>query len=173
MSYFVEVAPSDFTTAPFERIGNQWMLIAAEMNGRVNAMTASWGGLGVMWHRNVAFIVIRPHRFTRELVDGSSSFSLNFFASSHKEMLAYFGSVSGRDEDKIGKYNLKVERDAGAPYFAESDSVLLCRKLYAHPYAAEFFIDRDIDGDCYPEKDYHIMYIGEVKRILARKQAGK
>ena len=38
-------------------IGKEWLLVTAEKDGKANTMTASWGGVGVMWGRNVAFIV--------------------------------------------------------------------------------------------------------------------
>ena len=31
---------------PFQRIGQDWMLISAEREGKVNTMTASWGMMG-------------------------------------------------------------------------------------------------------------------------------
>ena len=40
----------------FEMIGKEWLLVAAEKDGKVNAMTASWGGLGIMWGKEVAFV---------------------------------------------------------------------------------------------------------------------
>ncbi|MDR1518990.1 MAG: flavin reductase [Planctomycetota bacterium] len=168
MTAFREIQPTDFTINPFERIGKEWMLIAAARDGAVNAMTAAWGGFGVMWRRNAAFMVIRPQRFTKEFVDAAPVFSLNFLGPERRETLDYFGSVSGRDEDKIGKSGLAVDFSDQAPYFAEAKLAVICRKLYAQPYKGEFFIDPRPERDCYPQKDYHTLYVGEVIRILAR-----
>lgn len=168
MSEFREIAAEAFDASPFRRIGKDWMLIAAERGGKVNAMTASWGGMGVMWNKNVAFIVIRPQRYTKEFVDGSGMFSLNFLDGSRRADLNYFGSTSGRDEDKIAKTGLTVERADGASYFGEADTVFLCRKLYAQPYREECFLDQAIVGEMYPKKDFHTLYVGEVIRILVK-----
>ncbi len=168
MSDLRQIQPDEFKISPFHLIGQEWMLIAAEREGKTNAMTASWGGLGVMWGRNVAFIVIRPQRFTKEFVDNSATFSLNFFDPSYKEALGYFGKVSGRDEDKIGKTGLTVEHADNAPYFAQAKAAIICRKLYAQPYKPEFFVDSEPDGTWYPDKDYHTLYLGEVLRIMSR-----
>ena len=65
------------------------MLITAEKDGKANTMTAGWGGLGVMWGKDVAFIVIRESRFTKEFVDGSEHFSLTFFGEGYKKELGY------------------------------------------------------------------------------------
>lgn len=167
-----EVSPRDWKISPFELIGKEWMLIAAEKDGVVNAMTASWGGFGHMWRLNAAFIVIRPQRFTREFVDAADFFSLNFLGPGRRETLNYFGTVSGRDENKIAKSGLKVESSGPAPYFAEAGAAVICRKIYAQPYDGRFFIDRAPERECYPNKDYHTLYVGEVVRILARDGGG-
>ena len=93
-----------FQDNPFKLIGKDWMLISAEKDNNVNTMTASWGGVGVMWGKNVAYIVIRDSRYTKEFIDGSDTFSLSFFDSDDvkiRESLSYLGSVSGRNENKI------------------------------------------------------------------------
>ena len=44
--------------------------------------------------------------------------------------------------------------------------MLVCRKLYADDIKPEKFLDDPIDARCYPEKDYHTMYIAEVEHAL-------
>lgn len=168
MPDFVDIAPSDFKISPFQWIGKEWMLIAAEKDGRTNAMTASWGGLGVMWGKPAAFAVIRPQRFTKEFVDASDIFSLNFFAPEHHAALEYMGSHSGRDGDKNAAAGLTVAHADGAPHFAEAKAVVVCRKKYAQPWNGEFFTDAEPDKTWYPNKDYHTFYVGEVIRIMAK-----
>ena len=104
MSEYAIVAPEDFDQSVFRLIGKEWMLVTAKnQEGKVNTMTASWGGLGVMWGKNVAVTVLRPQRYTKEFIDQSESFTLSFYDDTFKKDLSYLGSVSGRDEDKIAK----------------------------------------------------------------------
>lgn len=169
MKNFKEIKAEEINENTFEIIGKKWMLITAEKSsGEVNTMTASWGGLGVLWRKNVAFIFIRPQRFTKEFVDGAERFSLTFFDESYRKQLGYLGTVSGRDENKIGKANLTVEYEEGVPVFKEAETVIICRKLYAQPLEEKFFIDKDSDKECYPDKDYHIMYVGEIEKVLVK-----
>ncbi|MES9144000.1 hypothetical protein ABEP44_12785, partial [Cutibacterium acnes] len=63
MKNFIEIKPEELNQSPFKLIGSDWTLITAEKEGKANTMTASWGGLGVMWGKNVAYIVIRPQRY--------------------------------------------------------------------------------------------------------------
>jgi flavin reductase (DIM6/NTAB) family NADH-FMN oxidoreductase RutF len=168
MNSFKGIRPEELNKSPFQLIGTDWMLITAEKDNRVNTMTASWGGLGVMWNKNVAYIVIRPHRFTREFVDGSDTFSLTFFDKSFKKDLGYLGTVSGRDEDKISKSNLTIKHTDNTPYFEEANCVIICKKLYAQDFNPECFIAKEIDVENYPEKDYHRLYIAEVTKVLIK-----
>lgn len=170
MSNLEEVKAKNFTCNPFHSIGKEWMLITAEKAGKANTMTASWGGLGVMWHYDVAYIFIRESRFTKEFVDDSDTFSLSFLdPKKYRKEQNYLGTVSGRDEDKITKSGLTLEHDEGIPYFAESDMVMLCRKLSKHPLSQEGMLDETILPKCYPDGNYHDMYVGEIKKILQKK----
>lgn len=168
MTMFNEIKPEEFNYSPFKLIGEDWMLITAEKDGKVNTMTASWGGLGVMWNKNVAYIVIRPQRYTKEFVDSADSFSLTFFDNSFREILSYLGTKSGRDEDKIKKSNLTVVHDNNIPYFEEASIAIFCKKLFAQEYKPESFIDQEVNKKCYPNSDHHTLYIGEVTKILVR-----
>jgi len=168
MSKFSEIKPENFEQSPFKLIGKDWMLITAEKDDKLNTMTASWGGFGVMWGKDVAFIVIRPQRYTKEFVDGSDTFSLTFFDSSFKKQLGYLGSVSGRDEDKIEKTNLTVLHTDDVPYFEEAKIAILCKKLYAQEYKPECFIAQELNAEWYPEVDHHTLYIAEITKILIK-----
>ena len=168
MSNFKEIKPEELNKSAFQLIGNDWMLIAAEKDNKVNAMTASWGGFGVMWGKNVVYIVLRPQRYTKEFVDNSNTFSISFLGSEYKKLLSYFGSVSGRDEDKIEKSKLTVNHLEDTPYFEQGNIVLICKKLYAQEFKPECFIQTDLDEKWYSEKDYHTMYVAEIEKTLVK-----
>lgn len=164
---FRSVKPEELSVNPFQAIGKEWMLITAEKDGFVNPMTASWGGLGIMWNEPVATCYIRPQRYTRELVDDAEYFALCFFGEGHREELALCGRVSGRDADKVAQTGLTVLSDKAAPYFAEASMVLICRKLYRQEMKPECCIDPSIASH-YPTNDYHVMYLGKVEEALVR-----
>ena len=52
-----------------ELIGREWMLVTASSPEKFNTMTASWGGAGFLWNRPVAFVFVRPERYTYEFMD--------------------------------------------------------------------------------------------------------
>ena len=168
MNGYKELLPSELESNVFKLIGKDWMLISAQKDGKTNTMTASWGGLGVMWGKNVAFVVIRPQRYTKEFVDNSEGFSLTFFDEKYKKTLSYLGTVSGRDEDKISKSCFNVVIEKNIPFFEEARVVMFCKKLYAQDFEESCFIDKKITGQWYPEEDYHTLYIAGIEKILLK-----
>lgn len=147
-----EIKHENFQENAFEMIGKDWLLITAEKDGKVNTMTASWGGVGVLWNKKVAYIFIRPQRYTKEFVDFSDRLSVCVLPNSYRKELSYLGNVSGKDEDKISNANLKVQKYEDVPYFDEARLTLICRKLYAQDLKEECFIEKDIIDKWYPQK---------------------
>lgn len=168
MNQFKEIPALELQANPFQLIGNEWMLVTAEKEQKVNTMTASWGGLGIMWGKNVAFVVIRPQRYTKEFIDASETFSLSFFSNEYKKTLGYLGAVSGRTEEKISKSGLTVTYHNETPYFDEANKVIICKKLFAQPFEENSFFDAKILKDAYSEKDFHTLYIAEITNVLIR-----
>ena len=168
MSDWKEINIENLEKSACRLIGKDWMLITAAKGEKVNTMTASWGGLGVMWGKNVAYIVVRPQRYTKEFIDGSEKLSLTFYGNDKKEMLTYLGTVSGRDEDKISKAGLTVKYDCETPYFEEAEMVMEVKKLYAQEFSPECMLDDSIDEKWYAAKDYHTMYICEIEKVMVK-----
>ena len=166
---FRSVDAKELSLNPFAAVGDEWMLITAGTKENCNTMTASWGGLGVLWYKNVATIYIRPQRYTKKFVDEQEYFTLTFFGDDHRDALALCGSKSGRDMDKIAACGFTVaEAACGAPYFEEARLVLVCRKLYEDTLKPERFLDPACDAACYPNRDHHTFYIAEIVEALER-----
>jgi len=162
---FQETKPELLNDNTFKLIGKDWMLITAGAPDAFNTMTASWGGLGVLWERQVAFCFIRPTRYTYGFVERAEHFTLSFFGEQHRKALQFCGTHSGRDTDKVAKAGLTAVQDDGFTYFDEARLVLGCRKIYFQDIRPEQFLERSIN-DMYPQKDYHRMYVGEIKKCL-------
>ena len=154
---------------PFTLIGKEWMLVTAgnEQSG-CNTMTASWGHLGCLWGNNdpTAVIYLRPSRYTKEFVDREPYFTLCVMDKSFKKQMAYLGSVSGRDEDKIAKTGLTPVYADGSVYFAEAKLVFVCKKIYQAELQESGILYQDIIDKNYPLRDYHTMYVGKIEKIL-------
>lgn len=165
---FQEIAPQELKENACKLIGKNWMLVTAGNREKANTMTASWGGLGEMWNKPVAFVVIRPQRFTKEFVDAQDTMSLTFYPENYRKQLSYLGTVSGRDEDKIGKAGLTLQFADETPYFEEADIVMVVKKLYQDKYKPECFKDPQMSNIWYPNNDFHDLYICEIQKVMVR-----
>ncbi|MDF9824660.1 flavin reductase (DIM6/NTAB) family NADH-FMN oxidoreductase RutF [Breznakia sp. PF5-3] len=155
----------DIKTNVFEMFNKDWCLIAANKGNHFNMMTASWGGLGILWNRPVATIYIRPQRYTKEFVDDSDYFTISFFDQTHRDMLNVMGSKSGRDINKENYGGLHGRVQDGFVCFDEALLTVKCRKIYQDSIKPEKFLDETI-GKHYPLEDYHDMYIGEIVEVI-------
>ena len=131
MSTFKEISPFEIAQNPFSLIGKDWALVTAKNGDGCNTMTASWGGVGIMWNKPVTFAFIRPQRFTFGLLENEEYFSMSFYPEEYRKALTFCGTKSGRDVDKVKECGFTPNYSEKAPYFEEAKLVLICRKLYA------------------------------------------
>ena len=147
MADFIEIRPNELTDNPFELIGKDWALVTAKNGDGCNTMTASWGGVGIMWNKPVAFTFIRPQRFTFGLMENENYYTLSFFDESYRKQLQFCGTKSGtyvyvngeevgygEDSKSLHRYNitkylkpgendlrLKIFRYTSASYLEDQD----------------------------------------------------
>ena len=154
----------------FEAIGKEWMLVTAGTKDGFNTMTASWGGIGWLWNNPVAFIFIRPERFTYEFVEKSDFLTLSFLGEENKKIHAVCGSKSGREVDKVKETGLKpLFTDQGNVLFEQARLSLECKKLYANTIKESCFLDKKLIEKWYggAHGGFHKMYVAEIVNIWA------
>lgn len=166
-----EINVSELRDNMVEAIGKEWMLVTAGTADKFNTMTASWGGMGVLWGKTVAFVFIRPERYTYEFIEKCDTLTLSFLGEENKGIHKICGSKSGRDTDKIAATGLKpFVTENGNIGFEQGRLILECRKLYSDDIKADNFIDKSLVGRWYGEGhgNFHKMYVLEVEHILVR-----
>ena len=169
MNDFKEINPAEINDNVIKLIGSDWMLITAGDHVRQNCMTASWGGVGVMWNYPVAVAVIRPQRFTYEFTEREERMTPSFLSEEYRKSLSYCGTHSGRDEDKIANAGLSVaSTESDTPAIAQAKLVLECKKLYVTDLKAENFLDETIMERWYPEKDFQRAYIMQIEKAYIK-----
>ena len=158
--------------SPFELEGNimrslgtEWMLITAGTKEKYNTMTASWGGMGILWNRSVVFVFVRPQRYTYEFLENCDYFSLSFYGKEWTRALKFCGTNSGRDVNKAKVTGLIPVFDEKAPYFAQAKTVVICKKLYSQDMQESSILDEDL-RQYYHGDDFHRVYVGEMTRVL-------
>lgn len=168
-----EISYQELQLNPMTMIDSTWWLITAgnETDG-YNTMTASWGHLGSVWGHGAesasAVIYIRPQRFTKQFVDREERFTLSVMSGEHQKALAYLGSRSGRDEDKLAAVGMKPLFLDGTTAIEGAEIVFVCKKLYSAPLIEEGFTEKELVERCYPERDFHTMFVGRIEKVYVR-----
>ena len=137
------INPNEIKDNVIELIGKEWMLVSAGDKEKFNMMTASWGGVGVLWNRPVVFAFIRPERYTREFIDARNEFTITFLGPEHRKAHSICGSKSGREIDKVEA---------------------TCKVVYKSEIEEAKFLDPTVFPRWYDEKNgnAHIVYIAEI-----------
>jgi len=168
-SHFEQIDPVSIQDNPFKLIGKDWMLVTSGNMDKFNTMTASWGGLGILWNKKVCFVFIRPTRYTYEFMEQNDNFTLSFFSEDYRKALSFCGTHSGRDVDKVAATGLTpVSGSQNTVYFEEAKLVLECKKLYYQDIDPANFLDQNIEKN-YAERDYHRVYVGEIIGCYVKK----
>lgn len=152
---------------PFTAIGKEWFLLTAGDINSFNTMTASWGGVGVMWGKNVITTVVRSNRNTFNYLNNGDTFTISFYPNECKDILNYCGSHSGRDVDKVAETGLKpIQLDDGVA-FEQSKLVFVCKKLYAQELDTKNFIDTSCTKWYSDTNPIHTAFVGEIVAVYS------
>ncbi len=162
-----EISLDKFEFSPFNKIAKDWMLVSAGTPESCSTLTASWGGVGVLWGKNVVFSFIRPQRHTLEFIDQEDYFSITFLKDGYRDALNYCGSHSGGENQKITEAGLHLAEFKEAPIFKEASLTFICKKLYRQPLEPKYLLDQTLDERWYPNKDYHNMFVGEIVHVFS------
>lgn len=162
-----KIDPKELAENPIKLIGEEWMLVSSGPKEKFNSMTASWGGIGFLWNKPVAFVFIRPERYTFEFTEQNEFLTLSFFAPEYKKALGVFGSKSGRDTDKVAETGLTPYfTELGNPAYREARIVMECRKMYSEMLSEGSFTDKTPLEKWYgPDNGLHKMYVVEIVNL--------
>ncbi|MFN2313625.1 MAG: flavin reductase family protein [Bacteroidales bacterium] len=163
---YSQIDPTEIDDNLIRLIASDWMLVTAGTSEKFNTMTANWGGMGYLWKRPVAFVFVRPERYTYGFTESSAGFTLTFFDEKYREALNLCGTKSGRDCDKVAEAGLTPYfTENGYPAFTQAKLVFECRKLYATMLTRDAFTDdRPLREHYNTTGGLHKLYIAEIEK---------
>ena len=167
MSKFNQIDVKSIKDNPFSLIGDEWMLITSGAPENFNTMTASWGGVGILWKKNVCFIFVRKSRYTYEFIEKNDTLTLSFFPEEYRNALAFCGSHSGRDVDKCKQTGLVPVNLDGDVTFEQARLVLKCKKMYYNDIEQGSFLSPEIAIN-YSDGDFHRVYYCEITHAFEK-----
>lgn len=150
------------------------VLLTTKHNGKVNTMTIGWGTIGVEWGKPIFIAYVRESRYTKQLLDATGEFTVNIpYGNADGKILAFCGTRSGREVDKIVELGLTLEEpeSIAVPGIREFPLTLECKVLYQQDQVLSG-IPKSIQTRYYPQtipssdpgknRDCHTAYYAEI-----------
>jgi len=146
------------------------LLVSADSQGKPNVMAIGWGLIGPCWGKPLFLVAVRPSRYTNGLIKARGEFTVNVMPKAMAETVAYCGEVSGRDHDKFADKGLTpvAGRTVEVPTIGEAVISYECRVMHSNQVIPEA-LAAEIRSSVYPRGDYHTIFFGEIRAVLAEK----
>lgn len=152
--------------------GDGLYLVTKGKDGPVNAMTIGWGLVGTMWSKPFFIVAVRLSRHTYKLMEESDSFTVCLPSKGMAEALDFCGTKSGRDYDKFKELGLTAKKgiQVEAPYIEDCPVHYECKIAFKTP-VKQGALPEEIEEDVYPNRNYHVLYYGQILGVHATKDA--
>jgi len=138
--------------------------LTTKHKGKVNTMTIAWGGVSFVWYKPVFIAYVRYSRDTYQMLENHQEFTVSIpLSKDMKKELAYAGTKSGRDTNKIEDLglNLRKGQKVSVPIIRDCDLHYECKVVYKQAMEPGNIPD-DVKSTYYKSNDYHVIYYGEI-----------
>lgn len=142
------------------------LLVVPDVRREANVMTIGWATFGRIWGQPMCVVLVRPSRYTFDLINRAGVFTVNRMPPGFEEAIRRCGNVSGRDIDKVTEQGWTMQGGVTqpAPYIAEAALHLECRTVFTTQVTPE--LDSNLVAECYPRDDFHTIYFGQVTGVF-------
>ncbi len=162
-----------FAYAPhiMEHLSRGGILATMKADDKVNSIAIGWGTIGIEWNKPLFQIYVRECRHSKSMLDKAGEFTVNVpleRSERTREILAFCGTKSGRDVDKVATLGLTLveSEQISTPAIRELPLTLECRVIYATRQDGTK-MPTDVMQKYYPDwtenqEDVHTVYYGEI-----------
>lgn len=161
-----EICPAEYAGV-IDKALDQGAFLTTKAGDKIDSMVIGWGHIGRIWNRPVFIAFVRYNRYTKEMLDANSVFTVNIPTKGmDAKAFDICGTLSGRDIDKIKEAGLTLVpgEAVSAPAIKEFPLTLECRVIYQADHDISG-LPQEIRGQFYPgETKGHTAYYGEIVR---------
>ena len=137
--------------------------LTTKTGSKINSMTISWGTIGFMLGKPIFMVMVRPQRYTYGIIEKTNEFTVTIPYKKMSKELAFLGSKSGKDMNKLSELNLSTvdSEKINTPVLEIEGMHFECKVVYKTTMSTEN-LNEIINKDKYPLEDYHTLYFGEI-----------
>jgi flavin reductase (DIM6/NTAB) family NADH-FMN oxidoreductase RutF len=172
---FRQISPEEICDNIFTLSGKVFPVITAGKKGLYNSMTASGGGMGVLFKKPVTWCVFQSTRYTLELIEKEQTYTLSYLADGYRKQMMFLGSKSGRDSKKMREVELTgVQTPFGDTSFKEARLIIECKLMQITTPDPDDFRTQETKNylnEAYKDPDEIRKYVfGEITHVWIKKQ---
>lgn len=165
----IEVSYTGYLKETIKMLRHGGLLLAStDAEGNPNAMTIGWGSIGTIWAKPIFIVLVRPSRYTYNLIEITSDFTVNVPTPELADEVSYFGTVSGRDQNKFKEKGLTVipSKKVKSPIIEECAINYECKVVHKNDVIPDDLVD-EIRNSIYRQGNFHRIYFGEILAVYA------
>ncbi|MDR1912571.1 MAG: hypothetical protein LBQ52_09560 [Helicobacteraceae bacterium] len=167
---FKQISPEEIEDNVFTLVGKDFPVITAGKRENYNSMTASGGGMGMLFMKPVTWCIFPSNRYTLEIIKKERTYTLSYFPNVYKKQVLFLGSKSGRDSEKMKEVELtSVQTPLGNISFKEAKLIIECKLTQATLALPDDFYEqeaKDYINEAYKEAKVYRQYVfGEIASV--------
>jgi len=171
---FKQIPPEEIRDDVFTLTGKVFPVITAGKENHYNSMTASGGGMGLLFRKPVSWCLLRSDRYTLELILKEQTYTMSYFPEEYREQVVFLGSKSGRDSEKMKEVKLtEIQTPSGNISFKEARLIIECQLMQiTTPNPDDFYMQeaKDYLKAAYKSaNDYRKYVFGEIIGVWVKK----
>ena len=171
---FKQISPEEMCDNVFTLVGKVFPVITAGKEDHYNAMTASGGGLGMLFKKPTTWCILQATRYTLELIQKEQTYTMSYFPDEYKEQILFLGIKSGRNSEKMKEVELTaVQTPSGDMSFQEARLIIECKLTeITTPNPNDFYAPeaKDYINEAYKDaNDYRKYVFGEITHVWVKK----
>jgi flavin reductase (DIM6/NTAB) family NADH-FMN oxidoreductase RutF len=128
-----------------------------------NLITIGWVQFGFIWSSPVISVMVRPSRYSFDLLQKYNTFTINVLSESYKKQIDFCGTNSGSYCDKFKETGLTKNRTPSfnVSHIKESEIILECEVVHTNDVLPETLSDLYL-AKYYSSGDYHKIFTGAI-----------
>ena len=172
---FKKVSPEDITDNVFTLVGKVFPVVTVCNGDNCNSMTASGGGMVLLFRKPHTMLIFPSNRYTLELIEKEQTYTLSYFSAEYRKQVMFLGSKTGRDSEKMKEVELTgVRLSSGNMSFIEARLILECKltQIITPVFPDDFYSQetKDLLSEPYKDPGEHRKYVfGEITNVWVKK----
>ncbi|MDD5362939.1 MAG: hypothetical protein PHN88_12450 [Ignavibacteria bacterium] len=171
---FEQISPEKISDNVFTLVGKIFPVVTAGSENHFNSMTASGGGLGMLFKKPTTWCILQSTRYTLEMIQKEQTYTLSYFPKEYKKQILFLGSKSGRDSEKMKEVKLTgIKTPSGNISYKEARLIFECKLTeITTPDPDDFYSleVKDYIKEMYKDTNEHRKYVfGEITHVWVKK----